>query len=495
MERDLPFSEKGRGIFIAALRDFSNNCEAPELTPHCPFYEVTQKGAVCGEQCRDLLAEYHAVERTIAVVDLGEGLAMYARRSLRPRRGPDDSCRPFDAAEIQLRDQDKPTDARHTVSLIKDSVDQLMISPSLTEDPENRSYIVHASVEELVRRGFSEAAILSALAESVFRVVLVWTALPLKKSGIRNPAGAPGWNDILAQWRVVHRIDADDTSNELFLDFVRGPSNKGIRNWLHSLTLAGLIDWKPPSSIRHLEEAEVVSLENRRRARWLIDRFTNTYIDKWSDAALHLEWIYLHGETLGCAPPSQMAIRKISADDISTTIANRASEEWQKSSSDRRSFKATDFTVMTAEHLRMGRYDAAAAIFEGLYALAPDDAEIINNLAFTLVPLDPVRALGLFEKAWRLSNHKNAITLANRIFTLRLLGRFDEAIAAASDLTTCDTYLGVAWLWANEGTERSLVLLSNQKVTDYINRQIMEISSVIPDDRTAMNSPGRQESV
>jgi hypothetical protein len=477
-ERDLPSNGKGREIFLAALRDFSNNCEAPELTPHCPYYELTRKGAICGEQCHDLLAEHHAVERT-GTVDFGEGLAMYARRGLRPRRGPDDSNRPFDAAEILLRDRDKPTDARHTVSLIKDTVDQLAMPPSLAEDPENRSYVIQASVVELVHRGFSEVAVRSALARSISPIIVVTAALPLIAK-IREPKGwlDPGWSELLAEWRAIHTIAADDMSPELFLNFVHGTFGENLRNWLHSLTLPQLIDWLPPPSIRYMEEVESAALEVRQRAAWLIDRFTNTYIDNWSDSALHLEWLYLHGQTRGCAEPDQMAIRRVLASDISRIIAIRATDEWRESSSsDTRSFKESDFTMVAVEHLRVGRYDAATAIYEGLYALAPADVKITNNLAFTLVPRDPVRALELFNKAWQLSNCKNVLALANRVFALRLLDRPHDAIEVAKDLSSCDSRPEVAWLWASEGSERSLVLLSDQDPTDYINRQVAEINS------------------
>ena len=63
MSTALPDSGPEREIFIAALRNYSDTCEAPLLQPDCPFATLTDPDTRgCGEECIDLFAAYHGDE-------------------------------------------------------------------------------------------------------------------------------------------------------------------------------------------------------------------------------------------------------------------------------------------------------------------------------------------------------------------------------------------------------------------------------------------------
>lgn len=56
----LPQDPREREIFLRALRQYSDNCEPPELTPDCPYSVTVGPGLWgCGNECMDLLAWIH----------------------------------------------------------------------------------------------------------------------------------------------------------------------------------------------------------------------------------------------------------------------------------------------------------------------------------------------------------------------------------------------------------------------------------------------------
>jgi len=479
-DRPLSVNGKNKEIFLSALRDFSDNCEAPQLTPHCPFFERTAQGPGCAEQCQDVLAE-HNVSGADVGLDLGEGLALHVRRRRRPRRGPDESARPFDAAEIRLRDKDRPTDAKHTVSILGDVFAEIGLPPAAASDADDRRYVVEAGFNELVQRGFDQELLLATVAERLARSVLIWAGLPLVFEGDEEERGAfeecfldSGWLLVLKDWKQS-QAQADTSDLDLFVKLVRGPMRDLSRRWLHSLSLGDLLAWKAPAQLGDMEKLPMIEPHLRNRASWLYDRFTTTYLYKWSDASLHLEWAYVHGDREGCSVPRQMAVRKVEAADLARELAHRSSGEWRKTGSpESRSFQSSDFVHFAAEKLRTGQSEVATGIYEGLYALSPDDADIANNLGFCLVPHDPWRALEILDRAWSMRGQRHLVTLANRVFVLRLLGRVDDAVKEAALQLSCDPHPQGAYLWtADENSDLRLVDVENP--SEYISQILLEI--------------------
>jgi hypothetical protein len=475
-DRPLPASGKDRKIFLTALRDFSNKCEAPELTPYCPFYERTVGGPVCGEQCQDILASQQATEAD-GGISLGEGLALHARRR-RPRRGPDESVRPFDAAEIRLRDKDRPTDVKHTVSIITDLLDEIPMPPAMSDDIENRRYVAKAGVDELVGRGFDRNLISAAIAERLSSVVLIWVGMPLMNENVEQQFSGryvgSDWLGILDEWKQSQTLP-DTRAVDLYVRFVRGPTLDLSRRWFYSLSLSDLLEWKAPTRLSDMADLPVVDSGLQNRASWLCDRFTKTYLHDWSDAGLHLEWLYVHGGREGCSVPRQMSVRKIEADAIARELAHRSSESWRQSGSpESRSFQATDFIDVAIEKLRAGQSVAAASIYEGLYALSPDDGDVTNNLGFCLVPHDLKRALEILDRAWSMSGRRNLVTLANRIFVLRRLGRTDDAVKEAALLSDCSPRPNGAYLWTTD-ENGDVCVVYEQDLGNYIARQLLAV--------------------
>lgn len=101
-EAALPNEGAGREIFLRALREYSERCSPPELTPGCPFAIETLNGARgCGEECVDLLAA-HRAPPPVEEIRLGGGFALRPRRP-RARHGGGRRPKPFDMGELYHR--------------------------------------------------------------------------------------------------------------------------------------------------------------------------------------------------------------------------------------------------------------------------------------------------------------------------------------------------------------------------------------------------------
>ncbi len=102
---DLPSNDEERELFLRALREYSENCEPPELTPDCPYSVETTTGVRgCCEECMDLLGKHRAPDPS-EVVDLDGVISIRRSRRPRARRTSDNAAKAFDAREMFLSDQ------------------------------------------------------------------------------------------------------------------------------------------------------------------------------------------------------------------------------------------------------------------------------------------------------------------------------------------------------------------------------------------------------
>ena len=138
----LPSSGPERAIFIAALRAYTSSCEAPELTPGCPFYRLHVDGAYCGEECMDLLAA-HRGDGDAPEVRLSSEITLI-QRPTRFRSEVRRPARAYDAREIQLLDSGRSPHVRRAGALLLDLQESLMWKPGV-EDAQGGS-----GVEELL---------------------------------------------------------------------------------------------------------------------------------------------------------------------------------------------------------------------------------------------------------------------------------------------------------------------------------------------------------
>lgn len=504
----MPESGPEKLIYLRALQAFSDQCVPPELQPGCPFFEIGRDGPVCAEQCKDLLAEHaRGPEHPGSALALRDGLAAHRRVPRpRPRRGPDREARAFDAREAYLADRDSPRDARSVPSMTHELQMLLRRPPVMAPDLREHVYEVQATYAELQRRGvdvesvvrygmadtltiniamFAMAALLpppeaqSNEEREYFAAVKAaaepWHALLLASYASDKERGLHldrrfgslmrrlrALNDPLPQ-EPEREAQADHERDSVPVDLAKeqlttyamaGRFPERVLSWLLTCDIADLLDWKPPSSDQCLAEpAPMPASEKAIRGRWLLDRFTKTYLDDWQDDSLSQEWRYLHGNCTGCDPRA-MSQRVTEASEVAAQLADRttspksAEEAWERLDEGAALFQ---FVQIAADILRAGRREEAVALYRGLVRMHPDNPDVNNNYGFCLLPDAPEAGLQWLERAaaLRSGGDLDGTNLANRLYALHRLGRHEEALALASQLTASDAPVAFpfAFLW------------------------------------------------
>lgn len=445
----LPPEGPQRKIFIAALHEYRNSCHPPELTPSCPFFTWTANGPACGDECADLLAEYGDTTDEEEHLDLGGGIVISRQRSpRRPRRGPSSSDKPFDARELYLNDENRAHPDRRTPALFVELVDLVCAPPASWADPHERSYDIGAASEQLTTRGFDAEAIIRygigpQLAINIMMHLILsiaarddsdLAALPVGKETPDIPRLSDEWIEFFNSALKADNPDASGNLDETAYFALHGFLDR-LKAWIDTAQIADIISWCPPSlNSSELKPDDDDTRQRRECALWMVDRFTSPYESDWILSSLHLEWLYLHGEVSAPCSLTAMAERRTSAQAVSRQIAHETSRTWDRTHDDRpkKILGAEDFVNVALGHLRNGKSEVAAAIFEALIYVSPRDVDAHNNYGFCMLPHNPTAALRSFTRASEFEKGGNLTTLANTVLAFHLLGKDEEALALGS---------------------------------------------------------------
>ena len=439
---ELPKDPREREIFLRALREYSDNCEPPELTPDCPYSEKTGPGLRgCGNECMDLLARYDA-PISYDEIDVGEGLTFRRKRRPRTRRTHNPVASAYDARGIYLHDKFSGPPSTWRLAAMLVGVAELVETPP-PEDTAQASDRV-AAIDELIlhieAKGLQfETHVLPHLRFVTGSAVFKEHFMPHSQEA-GGPAAAPrGW--LLAVREHVEPVDSEP-SVESLSRFFSGILSTTM-NWAMTASWDDLVNWRPPAS----PPADDAPFMPQRTSDdlWVAERFTKTYLSDWSVPALRSEWRYLHGQELAPCDPAQMRVREVSANDLAKVMADRLGAE------PRPSEEMTNMLVGPAVNfLKDGRRIEAAALFEAALRHEPHSADALNNLGFCLLPDDPEKALRHLDAAMGTGQANIEVTNANRLLALILLGRWTSACDLAEshlDRYSDSSPQGSAWLW------------------------------------------------
>lgn len=449
MSRRLPDTGPEREIFLRALRNYSEACHPPALTPGCPFaIDISSGKRGCGEECVSLLAKYDA-PRPVEEIVVGEFSLIRSRRP-RSRRGPE-GARPFDARETALEDEDKRPSARRTAALLF-SLRKDLCEPPDQADPTRRERITEA-LDELARRGFDvELLIRFGFGQQIATAIVLGVVMgPLLRSLEKSdeapfpdlPSTPAPWAEILLARNRGDTAPDDITAFARLLAELTSESHP-IFTWASSATVDDLIEWAAPPAMP--EPSLPGAFMDAAPHRWIVDRFLTTYYDDWETSSLHFEWQYLHGEILPPCPVESFSVRRTTAEEIAGIIAERATKGAQKKAST----PLSRYVFAAVDLLRSGNRDTAASLFEVVIRFEPTNAEAHNNLGFCLLPDRPSDALYHFERASELGWGRNPFSLGNRIYALAKLGRLTSALELAEDFfnTFGPSFAVYGWMWS-----------------------------------------------
>ncbi len=498
-----PDSGPEKRLFVTALREFSNACDVPSLTPSCPFYRVGESGPWCLEECIDLLADYRPLEPN--GIEISDGYRVSRLRS-RARRGPAHAPKPFDASELQLSDKTRPIQEWRPSSLLLELRDQTSPPIDLTgAEAGARAARVALIIDQLKMAGIDgERLLRGVLVRGMAHAISMRVAIPILLGAGSDvdelpfdlDPGIDDWSARIAgyareprEWFGWARSAAPTEINET-VERVFQALNK-IERWLRGLLLDELVVWKCPTAeeFECVVDTEGVVEDAEKLDRWTYDRFVNTYLERWDFDSLLLEWKYVHGEQAAPTTLEAMRTRHLHADEVARIIAARSSsgEERQRDTT----MTVAQFVAPALAHLEQGRFSAAAAIFDACRIAAPWDAEAHNNYGFCMIPDDLKAALDALERAAELGMRFEPVNVANRMYVLLKLERSSTALEIASRFSASRGWSratpGFLWSWEDERTELRDIVDIRKYVADLALRIAHEVA-----DETAIREWNRR---
>jgi hypothetical protein len=186
--------------------------------------------------------------------------------------------------------------------------------------------------------------------------------------------------------------------------------------------------------------------------RWIVDRFSVTFIRDWATPSLHSEFAWARGLIPPPCAPALMAERDVSHAQLAEEIALRTVQPSTREF--RHSPLAAQLHVWAKNLLGLGRYTTAAALFEFAATFDPEDPHIYNNSGFCLIPADSEMALERLIRAGNLGYTPRAILIYNIMCANVALGRVRVALAAADEYWKYSLERGpvTGTIWQHGGT-------------------------------------------
>ncbi|HVF73912.1 MAG TPA: hypothetical protein VM938_02585 [Acidimicrobiales bacterium] len=358
-------------------------------------------------------------------------------------------------------------------------MDKLAVPPPADEESSarRRNEIGHLATE-LESRGFDTEALIKTVGGGIVAgsvVLSVVIPLLVVASG-GEPDNLPrlpshvgdAWGELLfTDGLSLHEREARAaTSGD---DWVRETAATAfshlmeVNRSLSTGTAGRIVNWTPPTTDELTNIGPPPPVDKVQG--WIVDRFTTTYLDRWQLDSLHLEWQWLHGERRAPCDPREMRARRVEPATLDASIAARSTSQDEKmpapaANSDR-------YVEPALQMLREGRRSAAAAIFEAVIQVAPDDARAYNNHGFCLLIDDPEKALRSLEAATARGLATNSMNVGNRMFALARVGRPATALDVAERFFSARSSDGNpdgAYMWDFDSDEPSTTFVSSSQL-------------------------------
>ncbi|MEV7966091.1 hypothetical protein AB0O34_08915 [Sphaerisporangium sp. NPDC088356] len=358
----------------------------------------------------------------------------------------DEESPPFDARQDRMcEDQAGPRAAWKTSSLIGELQDVLL--QRFHSNQEKRAEYLRrfdAASRELTRRGLDAESLvrygmMSEVLGPMLALLLVSHILPRRDSGkdLRdNGVDIEGWRLLLniPDNQAAHTFSQ---THEVVVQ-VSGKIFPPLLNWVRNADLDSLFQLTLPDSEEFWAPARAASDEGslRHQYRWLVERFTESYLNQWSLPSLHLEYRWQQDIDPISFPAEIMKDRVLPMQKLAAEIAYQA----VVNSSALSETPAVSFMGELQDHastlLQEGKYSDAAALFRFAVLQWPNDAKARNNLGFCLLPEDAAGAQEPLNSAARMGYEPYAINAYNRMCCYLKLHQPRTALAIAKEYWT-----------------------------------------------------------
>jgi tetratricopeptide (TPR) repeat protein len=405
-------------LIIVSLVRYADSCEPNNRHSDCPFAVERQGRLTCHEECRGVI-----------------------KSLLRRGRGePSSRLQAFDARQLRLSEPPGAPDILwHTSSLLQVVVRAARTSPFRRDGSLELRRLVEATsaLGALGSRGLDpEHIVRRGVAGSVKLALAVWLG--------RKPDGRLiNWK-YLAQWQAIFEkgTAGQDSAGGYFSAVLDGPVAQYLNAWIATASVEDVLTWRPP----WVEIESIVTDPDKDGIEtwvWVVDRFTQTYLDRWSLSSLKREYSFVQGSWHPDFSEVVLAERVVGREDVATALADRAMVSGDVIDP----AMMQSFTEQALTLLRDGQRTAAAALFNAARMLKPQDRAAQNNYAFCILLDKPEEAKGLLMDVLERGGIDSAVPWCNLALVEWLLGHTDAALKACErayeDISGVESHLWV----------------------------------------------------
>ncbi|WP_344914047.1 hypothetical protein [Streptosporangium oxazolinicum] len=358
----------------------------------------------------------------------------------------DEESRPFDARKtLMCEDQAAPRTEWQTSSLVCEMQETLRSRLSL--DREERAKQLHRfdlASQELTRRGLDAESLVrygmaAEILGPVLGILLIHQILPESDTNAylrEADVDVEGWRSLLKIPVATDKVQASPHLQELVVEINREVLHP-LLSWIRSAELNTLVRLDLPTEEQFWSKTESVADDAslRHRYKWLIERFTETYLANWSLPALHLEYRWQKDIDPIMFPIGIMEGRIIPTGELAAEIAHRTVLDSNVLSDSAPStlFLMNKLKSHAISLLGDGRHREAAALFTFAVQQWPNDPSAQNNLGFCLLPENATQALEHLNSAARMGYEPYAINAYNRMCCYLEMRHPRTALAIAKD--------------------------------------------------------------
>jgi hypothetical protein len=334
-------------------------------------------------------------------------------------------------------------------------------------DPSVRINAFRGLADELTRRGLdADSLVRYGMCPEVIAPVVGALALSSLVS-IDEAAETVGisteklsdWAKILPQPEITPVADGDSTEGfESGVTKAIVTISPVIVAWVCNATLDNIASLHAPDAeeVKEALDSPAPGSDLFEKYRWLVDRFSETFLRDWSTPSLHLEYRWIMGTELPPCEASLMDDRSVTLGELQAEISRRVVFPPQLPSLVQQVDAGGRLVIEMEGHARtllgQGRYREAAALFEFAGKRRPGDPTVHNDLGFCLIPVNPEDALKHLQKAAELEYREPAINVYNQICCCVALHDWRMALQLASSYWDADRRNGVvrATVWRRE---------------------------------------------
>lgn len=367
---------------------------------------------------------------------------------------PDTGAALFDSSKILLaRGQAWPDETWPTTALLRLVKNSVLDAPY--RDPMRRSLLITTALARLGERGIpADAVIRTCLGPPLVRHIIIQISAFWVMA--RDGKADRTQFRVLEPWLAA--IDADSAvaalENPAMPDVVvaaiHGKTGLLAQEWVSNAAVAHIIGWRLGDHLRvELTDSERTLPAGKTATQWVVDRFTETYLDNWSRISLDWELVFLHSPSATALrtglPVELLNERPTTTKQVIEALARRLSGSVGDDPVSG-GLRPVEIVETIISLLRDGHINEACSLAQDAVQNAPENRQLLNAHAFCLMPIDADLARSTFDRlAGQATMGERSASQIN-LATLNLAD-FDEAATTWHINQVHDDAEHGGWFW------------------------------------------------